>query len=251
LVSASVVWIGWRAGTLSPSGVVAAWFVGFIILSGAGWSGGAVLAAFFVSSNLVSRLVPDRPSGTADPKGDRRDAWQVCANGGPAALLALAGSSLIDLRIWLVTASLAAAAADTWATSLGGLSSKPPRLLWSGQRVPAGTSGGVSGLGCLGALSGAGLVAGTGALAAGNASLFVPGMLIGFVGMLFDSMLGSTLQARFWCPQCQTPSEWRRHRCGNRTVWKAGWSWMNNDVVNLWSTAMAGGLALAVWRWVD
>ena len=222
-----------------------------MVLFGSGWSGGAVLAAFFVSSNLVSRLVPAGAPGTADAKGDRRDAWQVCANGGPAALLALAGSSLGDGRIWLVTASLASAAADTWATSLGGLSSKPPRLLWSGRRVPPGTSGGVSGLGNLGALSGAALVAGTGALVAGNASLFVPGMLIGFVGMLFDSLLGGTLQARFWCPQCETPSEWRRHRCGSRTVWKSGSSWMNNDVVNLLSTAMAGGLALAVWRWLD
>jgi len=222
-----------------------------MVLFGSGWSGGAVLAVFFVSSNLVSRLVPASSSATADPKGDRRDAWQVCANGGPAALLALGGSSLADVRIWLVTASLAAAAADTWATSLGSLSSNPPRLLWSGRPVPPGTSGGISGLGNLGALAGAALVAGTGALAAGNASLLVPGMLIGFVGMLFDSALGATLQARFWCPQCETASEWRRHRCGSRTVWKAGCSWMNNDLVNLCSTALAGGLALAVWRWLD
>jgi uncharacterized membrane protein len=114
--------------------------------------------------------------------------------------------------------------------------------------VPAGTSGGITWVGSWGGLAGAALVAGTGALAAGHLWLFWPGTLIGFVGMLFDSLLGGTVQARFWCSRCETTSEWSVHRCGNRTVSQAGWRWMNNDVVNLLSTALAGGLALALWR---
>jgi uncharacterized protein (TIGR00297 family) len=210
-----------------------------------------VLAAFFVSSNLISRVAPrPRPAG-ADPKTDRRDAWQVYANGGPAALLALLGSSEIMLRTWLLTASLAAAAADTWATSVGGASPRPPRLLWLGRRVPPGTSGGVTMRGNVGALAGAALVAGTGALATGRASLLPAGTLIGFLGMALDSLLGATLQGRFWCAECQQPSEWRVHRCGSRTEWKAGWAWLNNDVVNLLATTLAGGLARAAWHWLD
>jgi len=246
-----VAWIAWRAGTLTISGGLAAGTVGLSVLYGTGWNGGAVLAAFFVSSNLVSRVTPRRQPANADPKTDRRDAWQVYANGGPAALLAVLGSSDVVLRTWLLTASLAAAAADTWATSVGSGSRGPPRLLWLGRSVSPGTSGGVTVLGSVGALAGAALVAGTGALVTGRASLLPAGTLIGFLGMAMDSLLGATLQGRFWCAACQQPSEWRVHRCGSRTEWKGRWAWVNNDVVNLLATATAGALARAVWHWLD
>jgi uncharacterized protein (TIGR00297 family) len=228
---------------------VAAWTVGLLILFGTGWSGGAVLAAFFVSSNLVSRVAP-APQQT-DAKGERRDAWQVYANGGPAAFLALSASSDIELRFWLMTASLAAAAADTWATSIGARSRVSPRLLWSGQPVPPGTSGGVTATGNLAGIAGAAIVAGTAAFFARDAALFAAGTLIGFLGMLIDSLIGGRLQGRFWCVRCDQPSEWRVHRCGSRTAWKAGVVWLNNDGVNLIATAVAGALALAVWRCLD
>ena len=61
---------------------MAAWVVGTLVLSGSGWEGGAVLAAFFVSSSLVSRLAGHRVTADLDPKGDRRDAWQVIAKQG-------------------------------------------------------------------------------------------------------------------------------------------------------------------------
>ena len=223
--------------------------MGLLILFGTGWSGGAVLAAFFVSSNLVSRVAP-APRQT-DAKGERRDAWQVYANGGPAAFLALSASSDIELRFWLMTASLAAAAADTWATSIGARSRVSPRLLWSGQPVPPGTSGGVTAIGNLAGIAGAAIVAGTAAFFARDAALFAAGTLIGFLGMLIDSLIGGRLQGRFWCVRCDQPSEWRVHRCGSRTAWKAGVVWLNNDGVNLIATAVAGTLALAVWRWLD
>ena len=72
--------IAWRAGTLTGTGALAAGSVGFAVLYGTGWQGGAVLAAFFISSNVGSRLFPPPPT-LLDPKGDRRDPWQVLANG--------------------------------------------------------------------------------------------------------------------------------------------------------------------------
>ena len=80
--------------------------MGTLVLYGTGWNGGAVLAAFFISSNLVSRVGPRGSLVQLDPKGDRRDLWQVYANGGAAAAGALAAHG--DLGIWLVTATLAA-----------------------------------------------------------------------------------------------------------------------------------------------
>jgi uncharacterized protein (TIGR00297 family) len=230
---------------------MAAWTVGVLVLHGTGWAGGAVLAAFFVSSNLVSRMAGRVPRSDLDPKSDRRDLWQVCANGVPAALAALAGPAETGLAIWVVTASLAAAAADTWATSVGARSRVLPRLLWSGQPVAAGTSGGVTLAGSGGAAAGAAIVAATGALVTGIPSLFPVATLIGFAGMLADSWLGGVLQGRFHCPRCDQPSEWRVHRCGSATVRRAGLGWLNNDGVNFLATALAAGAGLAVWRLLD
>jgi len=246
-----VAWIAWRAGTLSISGAPAAATVGTLILYGTSWTGGAVLAAFFVSSSLVSKVSIPTPAAYADPKSDQRDAWQVYANGGPAALAALLASSDMDLRTWIVTASLAAAASDTWATSLGSLSRVQPRLLWSSHPVPPGTGGGLTLAGCVGACIGAVIVSGTAALVTGNARLLPAGTLIGFLGMLADSVLGGAVQARFHCRSCDQPSEWRVHRCGNTTERKAGVPWLNNDGVNFLATTLAACMGWAAWRGLD
>ena len=248
-IAALLAAAAWRARTLDPGGAIAAWLVGTTVLAGAGWLGGAVLLTFFVSSSAVSRI-PSAATAPLDPKGTRRDAWQVCANGGPAAiaaLLALAGVVPPDALLWLVTASLAAAGADTWATSLGGASRRPPRNILSGALVPPGTSGGVSWLGTAGAGTGALLVSLPAALS-GHSRLAVAATIIGMGGMLVDSALGASVQGRFHCPRCAARSEWPRHRCGTRTRHEGGWRWLTNDGVNAIATgtaALAGWLAWA------
>jgi uncharacterized membrane protein len=203
-----------------------------------------------VSSNLTARLLPPRELTQLDSKGDRRDAWQVLANGGPAALAALTSAD-VELKLWLVTASLAAAAADTWATVFGARSRAPTRLLSSGLVVVPGTSGGVTPAGTVGAALGAMLVSATGAAALNRASLFAAGTLIGFLGMVLDSYAGSRWQGRFHCLRCNQPSERRMHRCGQRTERRAGLPWLSNDGVNLLATTMALVAGWALWAWLD
>jgi uncharacterized protein (TIGR00297 family) len=222
-----------------------------LILLGAGWQGGAILAVFFVSSSLISKLTAKRFAPALDLKGDRRDAWQVFANGGVAALAAVIAPDDFPLRIWLVTASLAAAAADTWATSIGSLSRVPPRLLWTRRRVVPGTSGGVTAAGAGGAVVGAALVSLTGAWAAGVPWLALAGTLIGFAGMLLDSTIGGRLQGRFHCPRCDVQSEWGRHHCGTTTRLTGGFRWLNNDAVNAIAIAVATLLTWTFWWWLD
>jgi uncharacterized membrane protein len=185
-----------------------------------------------------------------DAKSDRRDAWQVLANGGAAALAAV-GISSPSAAIWAVTAALAAAAADTWATSVGIRSPVPPRLLWWGQPVPAGTSGAVTAAGSIAALAGAAVVAATGAVAAGARWLLPLGTLIGFLGMVADSAAGAFLQGRFHCPRCGQASEWPVHRCGARTTRNGGIAWLNNDGVNFGATALAASAGWMAWKIVN
>jgi uncharacterized protein (TIGR00297 family) len=220
-----------------------------LVLYGTGWNGGAVLAAFFISSNLVSRVGPHRAPVRLDTKGDRRDVRQVYANGGVAAAAAVAAAG--DLGLWLVTATLAAAAADSWATSLGTRSGMNPRLLGFGRSVPPGTSGGMTLIGSAGGAVGALIVSGTGALMTGTVALLPAGTLIGLAGMVVDSVLGAVLQGRFHCQTCDEPSEWRVHRCGRPTGLRGGLRWLDNDMVNFLATAFAAGVALWCWRWLD
>ena len=239
--------LAYRAATLTGSGALAAWLVGILVLHGTGWEGGGVLAAFFVSSSLVSRGAPAPPG--LDPKGDRRDHRQVFANGGAAAAGALLGLRDPQLGIWLLTSALAAAAADTWATAFGARSALLPRLILDGRVVPPGTSGGITPLGSAGGAAGAVLIAATGAIATGTPALLPVAALVGFGGMLLDSALGAAAQGRFRCAACAERSEWRLHRCGRLTTHEGGLAWLDNDGVNLTASTGAAVVAWVAWVW--
>jgi uncharacterized membrane protein len=184
----------------------------------------------------------------AQAKGGERDAWQVLANGGvAAACLAIAGARGTAGFL----GALATAGADTWATELGLLARRAPRLITTLQPVPPGTSGGVTPEGTLASLGGA-LTVGLAweivdrlrSLHDGGAkrpSTRIPAVfltaVVGTIGCLVDSLLGASVQATYWCPACQEPTETPVHRrCGRRTVLMRGWWWMTNDAVNALAT---------------
>ena len=241
LVSAAAALAALPTRALTPRGAIAAWIVGGLVLYGTGWPGAAALGAFFVSASAVSRVAPAR---SEEAKGSRRDSRQVIANGWAAAAGGLLGWAEPQLGLWIATASLATASADTWATSVGSWSPRPPRHVLTWAAVPAGTNGGITLLGTAGGLLGAAIVAGAASAASGMPLLFPAAALVGFSGMLADSLLGAAVQGRFRCPRCEVPSEWRVHRCGSTTVPQGGWGWLDNDGVNAAATAFG---ALGGW----
>jgi uncharacterized protein (TIGR00297 family) len=189
---------------LTRRGAAAALAVGSATIWGFGWRGFVLLLAFFVSGSL---LTPAAAGG-----GRRRNERQVLANGGVAALGALAGS-------WIVFAgALAAATADTWATEIGRHSRTPPRLITNGSRVRPGTDGGMTLLGNAGGIAGAGLVAGLSYVFGQRGALAIA--VAGVVGMLVDSVLGATVQGKV--------------------------RWMDNDAVNLAATLTGAACAALI-----
>ncbi|HLB53832.1 MAG TPA: DUF92 domain-containing protein [Gemmatimonadales bacterium] len=245
-VSIAVALAAWRAKALTRTGALAAAAVGSLLLAGAGWPGAALLAAFFVPSTLVGRVGLGRLTG-AEGREEIRSARQVLANGAPAAAGGLAEFIAPGLGLWIAAASLAAASADTWATSLGRISARDPILLGTGMRVPRGTSGAVSLPGTVAGLAGATVVAGTAATLLHQPALLWAGLGIGFGGMLFDSALGAFAQARFVCPACLVSSERRRHHCGTPTRLARGWRWLDNDGVNAVTTTVAALAGAILW----
>ena len=100
----------------------------------------------------------DGESRSRDRAG--RDWTQVVANGGAAAITALAyGLTGSPLCLVAGAGAVAVATADTWATEIGRFSRTEPRILATWRRAPHGASGGVTGVGLLGACAGAVLIA--------------------------------------------------------------------------------------------
>jgi uncharacterized protein (TIGR00297 family) len=237
-----------RAVGLSRSGALAALVVGLAALnSGPGWAG--TLLIYFIAATVVSRYraaAKMSRAGALLGKTGARDAAQVFANGG-AFTVGMIGAALTGSPQWHVFAAgaLAASSADTWATELGLLSSRPPRSILSNARVPYGFSGGVTLAGSLAGVAGAAMMAGA-VLALRTGPHPGAVLLAGVAGMLVDSLLGATIQERRRCPRCESASERRTHSCGAATVHAGGLPGISNDAVNALATLAGGAVAVAV-----
>ncbi len=154
-------------------------------------------------------------------RGAGRSASQVFANLAVAAASALVATfDHQPLFMFACAGALAEAAADTVSSELGQALDDDPVLITTFHPVPPGTDGGISIVGTLAGVSAALIVAGVAVLAR-----VVPGLgllvalLAGTAGMLFDSVLGATLERR---------------------------RILNNDQVNFSSTLFAAALAITI-----
>ena len=171
--------------------------------------------------------------GTAEERHGRA-ASQVAANLGVAALVLTQNfqSWLIDshwfsrgtlapVPIFAVgLAGLAEAAADTVSSEIGQVLGGRPRMITTLRTADPGVDGAISIAGTLAGIAAGVIVALAGTLALrGDASLFWISTAGAIFGLLFDSLLGATLERR---------------------------GWLNNDAVNFISTGSAAGFALGV-----
>lgn len=247
-----------RRDVLTFGGMLTAIALGTLVygLGGPLWMG--VLFAFFISSSALTNLFEkekEKVNREQFEKGGPRDPWQVIANGGLSSALAAAYFLYprpIMLAVFLGV--LATVNADTWATEIGVLSKRVPRLVTTLKPVEKGRSGGVTFLGSLASFAGALFIGGCAVVLA---SVFDPGLLYafgwqkliliaglsGFLGSMIDSLLGATIQAQYYCGACKKNTEQRVHHCGTRTVLKTGLKIVDNDTVNLLASIVGGVIA--------
>jgi len=246
IAAATIAFAARAARSLTTGGAITATVIGTLAVT-AGWSWGALLILYFVSSTILSRLgraEKEKRTSSVVAKGGQRDAVQVLANGGIFAAAAIA--MLVDPNIrWIAlgAGSLGAAAADTWATEVGTLYGGTPRSILTWRPVPAGTSGGVSLIGTLAALAGATFVAIIATALGWTPRLGTMIAIGGIAGAMVDSVIGATMQSRRWCDGCERETERATHDCGAETRRLRGLPWLDNDAVNFLSNAAGGILA--------
>ncbi len=166
--------------------------------------------------------------GTAEKRAGRGSA-QVAANLGMAALLLE-----LHIRGWMIDgswhlrgpmalavglAALAEAAADTISSEIGQVLGGQPRMITTFRKTEAGVDGAISIAGTVAGVMAAGVVAAAGTWALrGDVRVFGLSWAGGVFGLIFDSVLGATLERQ---------------------------GWLNNDAVNFLSTGSAAVFVLA------
>jgi len=270
IISTAIGFAAYRKAALSKSGVIGAMLTGTAIFGFGGWIWGMLLISFFILSSLLSNYKARFKEALAEKfaKGTRRDLGQALANGGGGALLALIYAIVPHPALFFAFAgAMATVNADTWATEIGVLSKRPPRLITTGEVVERGTSGGVSGLGTLATLGGGfvmGLIAalfitadalfgGPGPALTGSErytpviALPLVAALSGVAGSFCDSLLGATVQAIYYAPGRQKETEKVIDPDGTPNQHIRGWRWLNNDWVNFISSLAGAGVGALAW----
>lgn len=266
--SSSIGIIAYRRQSLTLSGAWGAAITGALIFGLGGWVWGMLLITFFVLSTLLSKYKETFKERLAEKfaKGSRRDLGQVLANDGAGVILALAYPILPDpILLFAFSGAMATVNADTWATELGVLAKRPPRLITTGKVVEPGTSGGISLLGTLATLAGGGTIGAAGALfialdrlvrpatMTGPFSIRLGWLLIvssalgGLAGSLFDSLLGATVQAIYYTRVRHKETEKAIDPDGTPNELVRGWRWLNNDWVNFLSSMVGAAISAGIY----
>ncbi|MHC1610838.1 MAG: DUF92 domain-containing protein [Candidatus Methanospirareceae archaeon] len=212
LVASSGVLYAYVKRKIDTSAFIGAVTLGLLILLlfglEFGYVGVLALFTFFLFGNLVTRYKYDKKLelGVAEGNKGMRDINNVLGNGlSPlifAVLYAVSSQNQSTLFLLGFSGSVTTACADTFSTEIGQAEGEP-RLITTLERVPVGTSGGVSLPGFGAALLGSSLVSLV-CLAFVSSDLgmqtritfFIVCLLAGFSGCVIDSLLGATVEDR-------------------------------------------------------
>jgi uncharacterized protein (TIGR00297 family) len=252
-----IVYVGYKKEALSLSGAVSAAILGTSLYYFGGIYFSAILVAFFISSSILTKYKKEIKKDLSDinEKGGKRDYTQVAANG----LLGFVFALLFYItknHIFILAygTAFAASNSDTWASELGTLSKSSPISIITLRKIEKGMSGGISILGIIASILGAGLIG----------AIFTAGYILlygfspewikllficsfgGFMGSIIDSFLGATVQVKYRCSICGKITEKKVHH-GQPANISGGIEFINNDVINFTSSFLASMIAVSIY----
>jgi uncharacterized protein (TIGR00297 family) len=244
-----------KARAIDLPGAIAGAVITFVTFLAGGFAWLFVIVAFFVISAIFTRVRYEYKAslGGAQEKGGTRSWPNTLANG-----LVAAAAGVLELffhqSIFAIAflGAIAAAMSDTIATEVGLLSRSNPRAINNlGRLVKPGTSGGVSLLGEIAAISsslGIAVLAIVLRILPSNIQAvygFIAILIGGFLGTNLDSLLGATLQARRKCVVCGEITESSVHHEKKTTVVR-GSGLIDNNVVNLLASFSGAAFAMII-----
>lgn len=283
--TAYLVFVVCAKKTLTVPAAMAAVAIIFMVWMNGGLSSLISLLLTFGITVLVERATRAARIGHAEPVlAERRTLSQVICNSLPSIACCIIYSFTTTWWLPLVAiAGFAESMTDSVASALGRLSTTAPRRITSWKSTKAGISGGVTPLGtfcswCILTLFAVIVLVLDFSIgdsmylssihlayyldphihillspveAMGNTMLkwrllsLLVLFITPFLGMLFDSLLGDTLQAKYRCPTCGAISDNTLH-CGRPAIRASGCPFFTNSRVNLLSNAFTVAMAAAL-----
>ena len=253
LLSPWFIAVAYKKKALTFGGVVMAVIVDLFISVSLGNFGFTLLGAFFALAVLVDKFkkrIKNQGAAEEAAKGDCRDYMQVIANGmlaGLCGLLYMVSSN----RVFIIafSAALAEALADTVSSGIG-IAAKRTYDPFRFKVCERGVSGGMSLLGTFSSLVASyamAMIAYAYGVVNFKETLIITGAA--FLGGVFDSFLGSLLQAKNKCRVCGKITEKSVH-CQEETEHYSGLPFMDNDAVNMLSGIFAALVAALVYVFI-
>ena len=185
-------------------------------------------------------------------KTGARDFAQVFVNCFPVVCsIVLWGLFKSDIFVVVLFASLCETVSDSMSSDIGVMSKSQPISIISFKPIQTGMSGGVSTLGTLSGIF-TSLFCGLLYLIFWKGDFLHFGIIVlsGYLGVLLDSVLGATIQAKYFCEICKKHTEKVIH-CQQKTQHIGGIRIVNNCAVNficnVFSCSIAT-LAFLLWR---
>ena len=239
LLTLPIVVLVYEKKALTKAGIILAIALDLVASIAFGNIGFVILIGFFGGSLIADKL---KKRGKEHKKP--RNAIQVLANGSLGIVFGIL-YLIFNSSIFLVAFAsvFSEALADTASSGIGSRSEKAFDVFRM-KKVSAGTSGGISLIGTLSSLISAALIAGISAISPEIG--FIEALIVltsGFLGSIFDSLLGSLLQGKYKCSICGEETEERVH-CNEKTTKISGLEWMNNSAVNFFSTLFASVVSI-------
>ncbi|KAJ8469759.1 hypothetical protein ONZ45_g16783 [Pleurotus djamor] len=264
LIASALSIHGLRKRSLSPSGAVAAFVVGWLMMNVKVYVVGVSLIVFYLTGSKATKYGKSKKRLLEDgyEEAGYRTGWQVLCNSIWALLASIAwtvafvpdayvtvvskllGNGLSRTLLMAVLGHFACCLGDTLASELGILSHSQPILITTLKPVPPGTNGGISLGGTLASIIGGIIIGLTFSVSlilqnshcATNASSLVTstviwGAIAGGGGSMVDSFLGATIQETVYSEEKKRITE---HGGGGKAI--NGLNLLTNNQVNLLSS---------------
>lgn len=230
LLTLSLLLMAYVKQSLTDDGVISALFTGLCLFQLGIPSIYWALIVFFILGSAISHYGRQRKVflKQVHVHHGQRNTIQVLCNSLPAVLFVILYQFTHQPAALLAAITVfSAAAADTFASEIGVLTTRSTWSILTLKPLAKGLSGGISLLGCLAAIIGAAIISLTTFI---NFTLtdYIIIVILGFIGSLIDSWLGARYQAKYINRQGHITEQPTAQRY-------SGLSWLNNDLVNLLS----------------